>query len=162
MSAGAWRRFGDAGFKQYTVPEWGCKYNMADLLAALGIHQLARVEANWKRRPAWGEDKADLFDGHDAFVYMSRWEGLPLAVVEALASGLPVVVTEATNVADLIETYGAGWVATGDGTAALGASDDELVAAGRSAQELARAEFDWDREAVSLLSALTGSLQSIG
>jgi len=110
------------------------------------------------RGPAWGGDKADLFDGHDAFVHLSRWEGLPLAVVEALASGLPVVVTEATNVADLVEHYGAGWVATGDGTAALrealGASDDELVAAGRSAQELARAEFDWDRAAASLVGAL--------
>ena len=50
MSADAWRRFGDAGFKHYTVTECGYKYNMMDLQAALGIHQLARVESNWKRR----------------------------------------------------------------------------------------------------------------
>lgn len=50
MSADAWRRFGDAGFKHYTVTECGYKYNMMDLQAALGIHQLSRVEANWKRR----------------------------------------------------------------------------------------------------------------
>lgn len=118
------------------------------------------------RGPAWGADKAELFDQHDAFVHLSRWEGLPLAVVEALASGMPVVVTAATNVADLVQEHGAGWVATGDGTAALGAalraSDDELVAAGRNAQELARTEFDWDRTAASLLRALSRARQSIG
>jgi dTDP-4-amino-4,6-dideoxygalactose transaminase len=50
MSKDAWRRFGDEGYKHYTVTEAGFKYNMTDLQAALGIHQLARVEANWERR----------------------------------------------------------------------------------------------------------------
>jgi dTDP-4-amino-4,6-dideoxygalactose transaminase len=50
MTNDAWRRFGDAGFKHYQVVECGYKYNMMDLQAALGIHQLARVEASWVRR----------------------------------------------------------------------------------------------------------------
>jgi len=50
MSKDAWRRFGDEGYKHYYVVECGHKYNMMDLQAALGIHQLARVEANWLRR----------------------------------------------------------------------------------------------------------------
>jgi dTDP-4-amino-4,6-dideoxygalactose transaminase len=50
MSKDAWHRFGDAGFKHYQVVECGFKYNMMDLQAALGIHQLARVESNWTRR----------------------------------------------------------------------------------------------------------------
>ena len=54
MSRDAWRRFSDAGFKHYHVVECGFKYNMMDLQAALGIHQLARVEANWlKRQAVW-------------------------------------------------------------------------------------------------------------
>jgi glycosyltransferase involved in cell wall biosynthesis len=65
------------------------------------------------RGPAYGDVKADLFAEHDVFVHLSRWEGLPLAVVEAMAAGLPVVVTEETNVADLVAAYGAGWVADG-------------------------------------------------
>jgi dTDP-4-amino-4,6-dideoxygalactose transaminase len=52
MSKDAWRRFGDEGFKHYEVVEAGFKYNMMDLQAALGIHQLRRVEQNWKRRGA--------------------------------------------------------------------------------------------------------------
>lgn len=50
MSKDAWHRFGDEGFKHYQVVESGFKYNMMDIQAAIGIHQLARVEANWNRR----------------------------------------------------------------------------------------------------------------
>jgi dTDP-4-amino-4,6-dideoxygalactose transaminase len=50
MSKDAWKRFGDEGFKHYSVVACGFKYNMMDLQAALGIHQLGRVEAWWQRR----------------------------------------------------------------------------------------------------------------
>lgn len=50
MSKDAWHRFGDEGYKHYQVVEAGFKYNMMDLQAALGIHQLARVDRNWQRR----------------------------------------------------------------------------------------------------------------
>lgn len=52
MSKDAWHRFGDQGYKHYQVVEAGFKYNMMDLQAAIGIHQLARVERNWTRREA--------------------------------------------------------------------------------------------------------------
>jgi dTDP-4-amino-4,6-dideoxygalactose transaminase len=50
MSKDAWHRFGDAGYKHYQVVECGFKYNMMDMQAAIGLHQLARVEKNWLRR----------------------------------------------------------------------------------------------------------------
>lgn len=50
MNKDAWKRFGDEGYKHYYVTECGFKYNMMDLQAAIGIHQLARVEQNWLRR----------------------------------------------------------------------------------------------------------------
>lgn len=52
MSKDAWKRFGDDGYRHYDVVEAGFKYNMMDLQAALGIHQLRRVEDNWSRRKA--------------------------------------------------------------------------------------------------------------
>jgi len=52
MSKDAWRRYDDEGFKHYKVVECGFKYNMMDIQAAIGIHQLARVEENWRRRQA--------------------------------------------------------------------------------------------------------------
>ena len=50
MSKDAWKRFGDEGYKHYQVVEAGFKYNMMDLQAAIGLHQLPRVERYWARR----------------------------------------------------------------------------------------------------------------
>jgi dTDP-4-amino-4,6-dideoxygalactose transaminase len=50
MSKDAWKRFGDDGYKHYQVVECGFKYNMMDLQAAIGLHQLRRVEPYWQRR----------------------------------------------------------------------------------------------------------------
>jgi dTDP-4-amino-4,6-dideoxygalactose transaminase len=63
MSKDAWKRFGDDGYKHYEVVEVGFKYNMTDLQASLGIHQLRRVEENWKRREAiWNRYNTALAD----------------------------------------------------------------------------------------------------
>lgn len=50
MSKDAWRRFSDEGYKHYQVIYSGFKYNMMDVQAAIGIHQLPRIEKYWKRR----------------------------------------------------------------------------------------------------------------
>jgi dTDP-4-amino-4,6-dideoxygalactose transaminase len=50
LSADAWKRFSDEGFKHYEVTEPGFKYNMMDLQAALGLPQLQRVEKSLVRR----------------------------------------------------------------------------------------------------------------
>src|SRR5690606_12246253 len=63
MSKDAWHRFGDKGYKHYQVVECGFKYNMMDLQAAIGIHQLARVESSWQRREAIWRRYMDAFAG---------------------------------------------------------------------------------------------------
>jgi dTDP-4-amino-4,6-dideoxygalactose transaminase len=50
LSKDAWKRFSDEGYRHYEVVASGFKYNMMDIQAAIGIHQLARVEQNWERR----------------------------------------------------------------------------------------------------------------
>ncbi|MDT8322027.1 MAG: DegT/DnrJ/EryC1/StrS family aminotransferase [Xanthomonadales bacterium] len=63
MSKDAWHRFGDKGYKHYEVVECGFKSNMMDLQAALGIHQLKRVEHNLLRRERlWSAYQRQLVD----------------------------------------------------------------------------------------------------
>lgn len=50
MSKDAWKRFSDEGYKHYQVVDCGFKYNMMDMQAAIGIHQLRRVDEYWERR----------------------------------------------------------------------------------------------------------------
>jgi dTDP-4-amino-4,6-dideoxygalactose transaminase len=64
MSRDAWARYAGGGAAQYEVVEAGFKYNMMDLQAAIGLQQLARVEAmQAHRRALWrryDEGLADL------------------------------------------------------------------------------------------------------
>jgi dTDP-4-amino-4,6-dideoxygalactose transaminase len=50
LSRDAWKRYSEEGFQPYDVVAAGYKYNMMDIQAALGIHQLARLEDNLKIR----------------------------------------------------------------------------------------------------------------
>jgi dTDP-4-amino-4,6-dideoxygalactose transaminase len=50
MSKDAWNRFSDEGYKHYQVIHAGYKYNMMDIQAAMGIHQLKRVNRYWNHR----------------------------------------------------------------------------------------------------------------
>ena len=50
MDKAAWKRYGKLGYRHYDVSEIGFKYNMMDLQAAIGIHQLNRIERNHKKR----------------------------------------------------------------------------------------------------------------
>lgn len=50
MSTDAWKRFSDGGYKHYFVVDAGFKYNMMDIQAAIGIHQLGRIDSYWKKR----------------------------------------------------------------------------------------------------------------
>jgi dTDP-4-amino-4,6-dideoxygalactose transaminase len=61
LTRDAWNRFGGEGYRHYAVEDCGFKYNMTDLQAAIGIHQLRRLEDNWKRREAvWNRYAAEL------------------------------------------------------------------------------------------------------
>ena len=51
----------------------------------------------------------DLLRGMDIFVLSSRTEGLPVALLEAMSTGLPSVVTDVGGVADAV-SGGAGLV----------------------------------------------------
>lgn len=58
LSLGAWQRFSDAGFRHYEVVKPGYKFNMTDVQAALGLHQLPRLEG-------WIERRAELWERYD-------------------------------------------------------------------------------------------------
>ncbi len=68
LSVGAWQRFSDLGFRHYEVEEPGFKFNLTDVQAALGLHQLPRLDR-------WIEDRARLAGRYDRML-----AGLPLEI----------------------------------------------------------------------------------
>jgi len=61
MTKDAWKRFSDSGHKHYKVIECGYKYNMMDLQAAIGIHQLKKINLYWDiRQKIWQRYQQEL------------------------------------------------------------------------------------------------------
>ena len=56
----------------------------------------------------FGEEKNNILHQMDVFVHPSRNEGLPTSVIEAASFAKPCIVTDATNIGDLIEEFNAG------------------------------------------------------
>jgi len=54
LTTNAWSRFSDKGYSHYKVVSPGFKYNMMDIQASLGIHQMKKIGKSWsKRKKIW-------------------------------------------------------------------------------------------------------------
>lgn len=71
------------------------RHELEHLAAQLGI-------AHRVRFLGYRDDVPDLLAAADLLVLPSRWEGMPNVVLEAMASGLPVVATRAAGVRELL------------------------------------------------------------
>jgi dTDP-4-amino-4,6-dideoxygalactose transaminase len=75
LSLGAWARFSDQGFRHYEVVEPGFKFNMTDLQAAIGLHQLPRLDG-------WIDRRTELWERYDELL-----ADLPLEIPLPAAEG---------------------------------------------------------------------------
>lgn len=97
-----------------------------------------------------GQKKKSVLRGAALLALTSYQENFGLCVVEALACGVPALVSPHVNLAPEIEAAGAGWVAPLDAgsleSALLEAMGDveERARRGRAGVELARRDFSWD------------------
>jgi glycosyltransferase involved in cell wall biosynthesis len=74
-----------------------------------------------------------LLRAADAFVLSSAWEGMPNTLMEAMASGLPVVATDVGDVRELVEEGRSGFMVPAQEPEALAARMLALMAQGREA-----------------------------
>ena len=114
----------------------------------------------WKRVPdrihlaGWQRDVPGILKSADVFALSSRFEGMPNAVLEAGAAGVPVVATEAEGVAEIVENGESGWlVGIGDQSglaeALTEALSDSEAAQNRASQlqSVISEKFTWDQVA---------------
>jgi len=67
LSKDAWKRYSDEGFIHYQVLFPGFKYNMMDIQASLGIHQMKRIDKYLKRRKEIWEKYNSAFSNLPVF-----------------------------------------------------------------------------------------------
>lgn len=95
--------------------------------------------------PVVGEAKVELLGNADGFVLPSLAEGLPMALLEAMAAGLPVVVTTVGAMPEVIEDGRQGYLVAPADARALADALDRLAADPKlrsSMGELARADCE--------------------
>ena len=100
------------------------------------------------------EDVRPYYAAFDVFLTSSQFEGLPLALLEAMAAGLPVVATKVGGIPEVIQEGDQGLLVPFDEPASLAAAVARLLAdpplrerLGRSARERVRREFSVERMA---------------
>ncbi|MBN1230668.1 MAG: glycosyltransferase family 4 protein [Anaerolineales bacterium] len=121
------------------------KNEIEEKARSLGINDFIRFLGNRKDIPR-------LLNAADIFVMPSLWEGLPMALLEAMAVGLPVVVTAVEGVKDMIETNVNGIMIPIQDVPALIEKMNVLIASpsdrqrlGKAGQELVVSKFNNDR-----------------
>ncbi len=102
------------------------------------------------------EDVPALYASHDIFVFPSLVEGMPLTLLEAMASGMPVVTTNTCGMADVVENELNGLLVPAadaeqlaNGIERLCESMDLRKRLGLAGQETMR-RYTWDRVAAKL------------
>ena len=58
-----------------------------------------------------GKEKEQILLDSDVFVQTSRFEGMPLGILESLSYGLPCLVTRGTTLGEQVAESGSGWMA---------------------------------------------------
>lgn len=91
----------------------GKKKELEDMVHTKGLEDIIRFH-----EPAYGAEKEQVLLEHDVFLIPSRFEGHPMALIEAMAYGLPCVATTGSNMQKEIDDANAGWTAENT-TAAL-------------------------------------------
>jgi len=76
ITADAWMRHGDDGYVHWDVLYPGYKYNMFDIQASLGIHQLKKLEFFWQRRKRWVEAYNEAFRDMTEIQLLSEMENI--------------------------------------------------------------------------------------
>ena len=104
----------DAQLHLLLVGDGGLRQPVEAAIAASGLG--ARVALAGARH---GQEIATMLRGADLFVMSSAYEGMPIAVLEALASGLPVVGTPVGEVPTLVRSGVNGLLADATTAAAL-------------------------------------------
>jgi glycosyltransferase involved in cell wall biosynthesis len=124
-----------------------------------GLRRRARPGNGRVLFPGWldGPRKHAILAGASLLALPSHQENFGLAAIEALACGVPVLVSTDVNLAGEIRAAGAGWVtplAPDALRAALGAAlrkGSGLASHGAAGRALVRARFTWSRVSAALV-----------
>lgn len=112
----------------YGPKRYNCREEYQEQINQAGMKEYILIKDG-----VFGETKKEVLKNADFFVMTSRFEGMPMSLIEAMSYGLPCLITEGTNMADVVEKHNAGWISKVD-------SQSISIAIKRMANEIASFE----------------------
>lgn len=118
--------------------------HVESLITEAGVEDIIRMH-----HEVTGDEKKELLLKSDVFIQTSRFEGLPLGVLEALSYGIPCLVTVGTNLSEEVSAYSAGWAVKTDAKsiskAIVQALEEKKYYAkyGDNGRKFVKKEFSW-------------------
>lgn len=109
-----------AGVVVVVVGDGPLRTQLESRAAAIGVHGSVRLLGH-------RSDARFLLDAADVFVLPSRHEGMPLAAIEAMEAGLPVVATHVIGSREVVADGETGVLVPPEDSVALGAAIAELL-----------------------------------
>jgi len=151
-SVGIWREK-NCEFYIYGPDENGKIDELRELADRYGLKDFIKLSG-----AVSGAEKENALLNCDIFIQTSRFEGMPMGVLEALSYGIPCLVTRGTNLGEIIEEYDAGWVAEtnvesiGEGLLKAVDERDRWAEKSENAVRLVEENFRWSKVAEAAVS----------
>ncbi|HEY3475399.1 MAG TPA: glycosyltransferase family 4 protein, partial [Anaerolineales bacterium] len=124
-------------------------HNLQALAKKLGIADRIKF-LGWQSR----EQLVETYHQTNVFLFPSRHEGMPNAVLEAMASGIPVIASCIAGNEELVVNDKTGYLVASEDTEALQSALKKLLSdpalrqeMGRAARQLAVASYSWESTA---------------
>ena len=138
-------RINNCTFSIYGPDILGRAEQLQRLIDAAGVSDIVKQHG-----PVSGNDKKELLLKSDIFIQTSRFEGMPLGILEAMSYGVPCLVTQGTTLGEEIEISHAGWMAETDAKSIANKlvncikDREQYLTYGNNGRKYMKENFAWD------------------
>ena len=132
-------------FSIYGIGDLGSAEQLQKLIETANVADIVKLYG-----PAYGKQKQEILLNCDVFIQTSRFEGMPLGILEAMSYGIPCLVTQGTTLGEAIETANAGWMAEttknsiADEIVKAVKSRENYLQIGSNARRYVQNNYSWD------------------
>lgn len=137
-------RENNCSFHLYGPDAEGRFQHVTDLIHNAGVQDIVSLN-----HEVSGEEKERILLNADVFIQTSRFEGMPMGILEAMSYGLPCIVTEGTTLSETIQNGKAGWGCKTESVAIAGVmqkvtnQSDNYLTYSRNTIQLVNSHFSW-------------------
>lgn len=159
--------------KKQFITEHKCKFSiygpdfegrfqrLSDLIHEFGVDDIVTLN-----HEVGGKEKECILLDSDIFLQTSRFEGMPMGILEALSYGIPCLITEGTTLGEVVNRYDAGWVSE---TSVEGIAENleksvsecnALIYKSQNASKIVQDNFTWDNIAKKAIADYGNLIES--